>query len=184
MAGEQAIRRAARVLERGGIIAYPTEGVFGLGCMPDDAKAVKRILDIKERDAAMGLIIIVSDPLQLAGWVEPRVDKLSLPSSADKPVTWIVEATEEAPPWIRGEHSGLAVRHTRHPTAAALCDAVDAPLVSTSANVSGHPPARNKHVLRRQFGTLVDYVVPGDCGGAGNASEIRDHKTGKVLRPG
>lgn len=183
MTSSQIIRRAAGVLERGGVIAYPTEGVYGLGCLPGEGRAVSRILDIKERDPAMGLVLIVSDPLQLAGWVVARVDKLSLPSTPDKPVTWVVEATAEVPAWIRGRHDSIAVRHTRHPVAAALCDAVDSPLVSTSANVSGHPPASNRFVLRRQFGTLVDYIVPGDCGPAGGASEIRDHKTGKVLRP-
>ena len=184
MTGTQVIRNASRVLERGGVITYPTEGVYGLGCLSDKYDAVSRILDIKKRDPAMGLVMIVSEIQQLAGWADTAIGELSLPSTLDEPVTWIVPATADVPWWIRGKHSGIAVRHTAHPVAIALCDAVDSPIVSTSANVSGHPTARSALVLRRQFGALVDYVVPGDCGPAGTASEIRDHETGNVLRPG
>jgi len=87
------------------------------------------------------------------------------------------------PRWIRGDHAGLAVRTTAHPVANALCREVDSPLVSTSANVSGRPPATSIFVLRRVLGSLVDYVVPGDCGPARGPSEIRDLETGKTLRP-
>lgn len=179
----QCMRHAARVLRRGGVIAYPTEGVFGLGCLPDDHAAVSRILAIKQRDPAMGLILIVSRPEQLAGFVDMAADELHLESADDRPVTWIVPASDEVPPWIRGDHAGVAVRLTTHPVAKALCEAADSPLVSTSANVSGRPPVRSPFVLRRQFGALVDYVVPGRCGPAQGASEIRDLATGKVLRP-
>jgi len=183
MATSQSLRQATMILNTGGIIAYPTEGVFGLGCLADDLAAVSRILKIKSRDPAMGLVIIVSRPEQLAQWVDVPIESLSLESSDEHPITWIVPATDEAPQWIRGKHTGLAVRQTTHPIAKALCAAADAPLVSTSANISGHPPARNSFVLRRIFGPLVDYIVPGECGPAENPSEIRDIKTGKVLRP-
>jgi L-threonylcarbamoyladenylate synthase len=183
MATSQDLRHATRVLASGGVIAYPTEGVFGLGCLAHDFEAASRILKIKSRDPAMGLVVIVSDPSQLLDWVDLPVDQLSLVSSDEKPVTWILPATDEAPAWIRGEHSGIAVRQTTHPVARALCAEIDAALVSTSANVSGRPPARNRFVLRKEFGTLVDYIVPGDCGPATGPSEIRDIKTGRILRP-
>jgi len=178
----QIIRNAVRILESGGVIAYPTEGVFGLGCLPGDFAAVRRILDIKDRDPAMGLVLIVSEPAQLAEWIDMPLSEVTLASSDERPVTWIVPATPAVPPWIRGRHAGIAVRQTTHPVARALCATADSALVSTSANRSGHPPARNAFVLRRQFGTLVDYVVPGHCGPASGPSEIRDLKTGRVLR--
>jgi len=183
VAGSQNIRHAARVLEAGGVIAYPTEGIFGLGCLPDDIVAVARILEIKQRDPAMGLVLIVSTISQLGDWVDLPDTHRPLSSSDTRPVTWIVPATEAAPWWIRGDHPGLAVRMTTHPVARALCDEVDSALVSTSANVSGHPPARNAFVLRRQFGTLVDYIVPGSCGPASGPSEIRDLLTDEIVRP-
>lgn len=182
MSHSQSIRKATRILLDGGVIAYPTEGVFGLGAVPDDFEAVGRILTIKERDPGMGLVLIVSEPWQLAGWIDMNPDSVALESSDIHPVTWIVPATDEVPWWIRGEHDSIAVRQTTHPVAHALCVDADSALVSTSANISGRPPARNSYVLRRCFGSLVDYIVPGHCGPARGASEIRDLKTGKILR--
>mgnify|MGYP001813218746 FL=1 len=183
MANSQNVRYAARLISRGGVVAYPTEGVFGLGCLPDDGKAVARILDIKNRDVSMGLVMIVSDPSQLAGWTDLEPNELRLDSTDDRPVTWIVPAADQVPAWIKGKHDSIAVRQTTHPIARSLCALVDSPLVSTSANLSGRAPARNAFILRREFGALVDYIVPGDCGSAAGPSEIRDMKTGKILRP-
>jgi L-threonylcarbamoyladenylate synthase len=112
----------------------------------------------------------------------PKGKKLE--SRVDRPITWLVPATQSVPYWITGEHHSIAVRLTAHPVAAALCEAADSPLVSTSANIAGSPPARNTFVLRRRFGPLVDYVVPGRCGPATGPSEIRDLASGKVIRPG
>jgi L-threonylcarbamoyladenylate synthase len=182
MAFSEPINRAARILRSGGVVAYPTEGVYGLGCLPDDFVAVSRVLDMKERDPALGLVLIATDIEQLHGWIELPGKSPELTSSSDKPITWIVPATDDAPYWIRGEHSGLAVRMTTHPIAGALCDAADSALVSTSANVHGRPPTRSVFVLRRRFGALVDYIVPGACGPASGPSEIRELASGKVLR--
>lgn len=175
--------RAADVLLRGGVIVYPTEGVFGLGCLPDDPGAVQRVLQMKRRDANKGLILIAANIDQLDGWVSlPPGKSLPEPDPAH-PVTWIVPPGPFVDPLLRGQHAGIAVRLTTNPVARALCEAVDSPIVSTSANISGKPTARNRFVLRRQFAHRVDYVVPGDCGPASGPSEIRDLATGKVLRP-
>ena len=176
-------RHAADVLLGGGVIAYPTEGVFGLGCLPDDVAAAQRILDIKDRDASKGLILIAARPEQFDNWVDP--DHLQQVPQPDplQPVTWIVRPSGLLPDIIRGSNPGVAIRITTHPVAAAISDAVDMPIVSTSANVAGQPVARNSIVLRRQFGHLVDYVVPGECGPAAGPSEIRDLESGQVLRP-
>lgn len=176
------LRRATRVLGGGGVIAYPTEGVFGLGCLPDEFQAVRRVLAIKGRDPARGLVLIAADIAQLDGWVELPEGSSDLRSSGSRPVTWIVPAAAHVPYWIRGDNSGLAVRVTSHRVAGALCDAADSPLVSTSANLHGRPPARNRFVLRRRFGALVDYIVPGECGPASGPSEIRDLASDRILR--
>ncbi len=183
MAISQAVQKASRILNGGGVIAYPTEAVFGLGCLPDDCNAVGRILDIKQRDPAMGLILIGSGMEQFDQWVNLPENTADFPSDCDKPVTWIVPAANNVPYWIRGDHAGIAVRLTTHPIARELCQAAGSALVSTSANISGRPPARNSFVLRRQLGTLVDYVVPGECGRASGPSEIRDLESGKIVRP-
>lgn len=178
-----ALRRAARILADGGVVAYPTEGVFGLGCRPDDPDAVMRILDIKQRDVDQGLLLIAADIRQLDGWIALPADCPDLRSQVDRPVTWIVPATEAVPPWIRGRHAGVAIRLTAHPVARALCAESGLPLVSTSANVAGRAPTRRRLVLLKQFGGLVDCIAPGDCGPAAGPSEIRDLATGEVLRP-
>lgn len=177
------IERAGRIIRGGGVVAYPTEGVFGFGCLPDDAAAVLRILDIKNREPTAGLILLGAEAAQLVGWIGVPADDERLASSPDRPVTWIVPAHPEVPLWVRGAHENLAVRITRHPVAARLCRAARSPIVSTSANVSGRPPARNAFVLRRQFRGLVDCIVPGHCGPHHGPSEIRELETGRVLRP-
>ena len=177
-------RRAADVLLGGGVIAYPTEGVFGLGCLPDDLDAVERILHIKQRSASKGLILIASDVSQLRDWIDAsEFDRIPAPDPR-RPVTWIVEPSDTVPGIVTGDHAGLAVRITTNPVAAAICDTVDMPIVSTSANRAGRPVARNALILRRSFAHLVDYVVPGACGPATGPSEIRVLGSGKVLRRG
>jgi len=174
---------ATDVLLRGGVIAYPTEGVFGLGCLPDNESALRRILAIKRRDASKGLILIAADATQFDGWIDlPTGEFLPEPHPA-RPTTWIVPPGPHVTATLRGDHESLAVRITTNPTARMLCEAVSSPLVSTSANLSGKPTARNRYVLQRQFADVVDYVVPGDCGPASGPSEIRDFISGQVLRP-
>lgn len=177
------LRHAAEVLYSGGVIAYPTEGVYGLGCLPDDAIAVERVLRLKKRAANKGLILIAAEAAQLDGWIDlPAGRSLPEPDPAH-PITWIVSPGPFVHPLLCGENIGIAVRLTTHTIARSLCNAVDSPLVSTSANLSGGTTARNRYVLRRQFMRRVDYVVPGDCGPVDGPSEIREFLTGEVLRP-
>ena len=177
------LKRAAEVLYSGGVIAYPTEGVYGLGCLPDEDAAVERVLRLKHRAASKGLILIAAKAAQLEGWIDLPAD-LALPNpDPAHPITWIVPPGPFVYPSLRGENDGIAVRLTTNTIARALCNTVDSPLVSTSANLSDRPTARNRYVLRRQFMRRVDYIVPGDCGPVDGPSEIRDLLTGKVLRP-
>lgn len=177
------IARAADTLLRGGVIAYPTEGIYGLGCLPDNEDALRRLLRIKQRDPAKGLILIVSGAAQLEGWADlPDGEQIPAPNPAH-PVTWLVPAHCSVPTLVTGNHAGLAIRITTNRTAAAICDAIASPLVSTSANIAGQATARNRITLRRQFDGLVDYIVPGDCGPASGSSAIRDLITGRTTRP-
>ncbi|MDX1498940.1 MAG: L-threonylcarbamoyladenylate synthase, partial [Woeseiaceae bacterium] len=177
------LRQAADVLLGSGVVTCPTEGVYGLSCMPDDPLALIELLTIKRRDPAKGLILIAADAGQLEDWIGPGASALPEPDP-ERPVTWLVPALDRVSPLVRGDHEKLAVRLTTNPVARALCREVDSPLVSTSANIAGQPVARNRYVLRRQFHDRVDYLVPGDCGPARGASEIRDLETGTILRKG
>lgn len=177
------VRRAARVLKAGGVIAYPTDTVFGLGCDPHNPLAVLRLLGLKHRAAAKGLIVIAADFEQLVPFLHPRERDLcaTLTRPEPRPVTWLVDAPA-IPPWIRGDHPKAAVRIVKHRLAAALCRAFGGPIVSTSANVSGGTPARTALKVRLLFGRRLDYVLAGEAGPSGRPSEIRDARTGLVHR--
>lgn len=177
------LKHAAEVLYSGGVIAYPTEGVYGLGCLPDEEAAVERVLRLKQRAPGKGLILIAAAANQLDGWIElPAGRSLPEPDPA-YPITWIVPPGPFVHSLLRGDNDGIAVRLTTNAVARSLCNVVESPLVSTSANLTGRPTARNRYVLRRQFMQRVDYIVPGDCGPVDGPSEIREFLTGKVLRP-
>jgi len=176
------LRQAAQIIHNGGIVAYPTEGVFGLGCDPGCYEAVLRILELKERAVAAGLILIAADRGQLEGWIKPSADEERALSSADKFVTWVVTADPRCPDWITGGRPTCAVRITQHPVAAALCREADLSLVSTSANRHGQKAATTTLAVRRLFGRDVDFILPGTIGAATGPSEIRIARTGAVLR--
>lgn len=179
------LRLARRVLAAGGILAYPTEGVYGLGCDPLRPKAVARLLALKGRSWKQGLILVAAGPEQLRPWVDPgdpRPWERAL-ATWPGPVTWVLPAAAWVPPWIRGRHPTVAVRVTAHPLAAALCRAWGGPLVSTSANRHGRPPARTALQVRRSFPRDLDLILPGRTLGLGGPTEIRA-ADGRLLRRG
>lgn len=180
------LRQAVRTLRAGGVVAYPTEAVYGLGCDPFNERAAMRLLAIKGRAMDRGLILIAAHPGQLAALVLPQPERIMAPvlASWPGPSTWILPAHPRVPVWITGGRDGIAVRVTAHPLAARLCEGFGAPLVSTSANTSGRPAARTALQARRALGRRVDYVLNGATGGAARPSEIRDVRDGRVLRAG
>jgi L-threonylcarbamoyladenylate synthase len=178
------IDNAARILLAGGIVAYPTEGVYGLGCLPGNGAAVARILSIKGRSATAGLILISPDYELLDPWIDPtKEEEQRLRSREDYPITWIVTAAPSTPEWLTGGRQTLAVRISEHPVVAALCTGAHSALVSTSANRTGRPAATQIFGLRKQLGELVDCIVPGPLGKAAGPSEIRIAQDDRVIRP-
>lgn len=178
------LRLAARILRAGGVIAYPTEAVFGLGCVPSSCSAVARILSIKRRHPEKGLIIAAADIGQVRAWVDfSRVDVKPVLASWPGPVTWVLPAARGTPPWIMGPQGTLAIRVSAHPVVRGLCAAVG-PIISTSANPSGRPPARSPLRVRAYFRRELDFVVPGRPGPARGPTEVRNALTGAVLRSG
>lgn len=177
---------AARVLREGGVVAYPTEAVWGLGCDPLQEDAVQRLLAIKQRDVAKGLILIAAQRAQFDGLLDwdalPDERRAVVEASWPGPNTWIVPATSRVPPWITGAHAGVAVRVSAHPIVAALCDAFGGVLVSTSANRAGEPPAYDRGQLDPVLLAQLDAVCEGETGGLAAPTAIRDAATGAVLR--
>jgi L-threonylcarbamoyladenylate synthase len=179
-------RSAAQALRGGGIIAYPTEAVWGLGCDPRDEAATLRLLALKQREVAKGLILIAADEAQLAPYVDfaalDQAQRAAVRATWPGPNTWIVPASPDAPRWITGEHEGNAVRVTAHPGAAALCEAFGGAIVSTSANRAGRPAAAAFDALDPALVAGVDAVLEGETGGLERPSAIRDARSGAVLR--
>ena len=174
---------AVATLRDGGVIAYPTEGVWGLGCDPDDPAALQAVLTLKQRDPAKGLILIAGDIAQVAPWLEgiSEAQRETLLATWPGPNTWLVPDNGRAHPLLRGAHDRVALRVSDHPLVAALCAAYGGPIVSTSANPAGAEPARDLATVRRYFGASL-VAVDGALGGQARPSRIRDLVTGKTLR--
>lgn len=179
---------AAITIQAGGIVAYPTEAVWGLGCDPFNADAVQRLLEIKQRPASKGMIVIAATPEQALPylfWDElPAARRRQILASWPGPNTWLVPCRPEVPTWLRGEHDTLAVRVTGHAVAAALCRAVGGLVVSTSANRAGETPARRFEQLNATLRARLDGWIAGDTDGLCAPSTIRDARSGVVLRGG
>ena len=181
-----AIADAAALLHRGGVVAYPTEAVWGLGCDPADEAAMTRLLAIKQRPVGKG-VILVADALEpLQGWIDlealPASRRDAVLASWPGPNTWVVPAAAAAPRWITGDHDGIAVRISAHPGVAALCRAFGGPLVSTSANLAGEPPARSREQLDPRLLATIDGLVDGATGGLEQPTAIRIARDGSILR--
>ena len=178
------LRYAANRLRHGAIVAYPTESVFGLGCNPLDEKAVMRLLALKRRDPSKGVILIADSFEQLRPYTGPiPQERLDLVESHwPGPSTWLLPAAPWVPYWLTGRHSTLAMRVTAHPLAAALCREAGMPLVSTSANLSGRPPARSPLQVKIRCGNDVDLLLHGPTSGLAQPTPIRDAMTGERLR--
>lgn len=179
------LRLAARVITAGGVVAYPTEAVYGLGCDPWNRAAVERLLRMKRRDPTKGLILIAADPAQLIPFILPLplARMVEILASWPGPNTWLLPAHPRTPDWLSGRFDTLAVRVTAHPLAAALCRTGGRAIVSTSANVANRPPARTAFGVRLAFpADGPDLILTGACGGADRPSTIRDGRSGRLLR--
>lgn len=175
--------QAAAVIRAGGVIGYPTEAVFGLGCDPLNAQAVRRLLAIKQRPVSKGLILLAAELAQLEPYIVlSTTQRHSLQQHWPLATTYLVEASSHTPAWIRGDHSKVAIRVTQHPVARALARQLHGPLVSTSANRAGEAACRNQFQLQRQLGAELDFIVSGQCDLAARPSTIIDLDSGAVLR--
>ncbi len=173
-------------LQAGGLLAYPTEGVWGLGCDPHNPEALQRLIDLKGRDSAKGLILVAASLAQ----IQPLLQGLSAAQRArleqDWPgfVTYLLPLPQPSPypALLTGHHGRIAVRVSAHPVVQALCQQFG-PLVSTSANPSGLAAAMSAEAVWDYFGDQV-WIVPGALGGAERPSAIIDLASGEVIRAG
>lgn len=177
------IRLAARAVKNGGVIAYPTEAVYGLGCSPWDKQAVQKLLRLKRRPANKGLIVVAAhvDQLEPLASFDGIISMPVILATWPGPVTWVLPARKDTPVWLCGGHAGLAVRVSAHPQVRELCE-ICGPLVSTSANLANTRPALTSLDVRNYFGNDLDYILPGKLGLEHGPSEIRHATSGEILR--
>lgn len=180
----EAVKQAAQVVQQGGVIAYPTEAVYGLGCDPHNEEAVNRLLQIKQRDAAQGLILVGQSLDDFTALIQSLDNEIRdrLLASWPGPVTWLVPVSNLCPSWISGEHDTLAIRVTAHRQTRELCVEAGVALVSTSANRSGQPATRYEAEVRQVFGDEIDFILGGPTDGLDRPCQIRDVRSEEIIR--
>lgn len=183
MLQNKSIKNAILSLKAGGVIAYPTESVFGLGCDPFNEEAVLKLIQLKHRSPHKGFIVVGASWEQLEPLTEPVAPAIlaQVLASWPGPFTWIFPSKPNTLKLVRGAHASIALRVSAHPIVQTLCS-VFGPLISTSANREGHPPARNEKMVKLIFEKTVDYIVPGKVGNQLKPTQIRDAITGEILR--
>ena len=159
MKTEDDIKKAVEIMKQGGVILYPTDTVWGLGCDATNAQAVEKVYKIKHRDDSKALICLVDSDARMQKYVRnvPDVawDILEL---AEKPTTVILDNAVNLAPNLIAEDGSIAMRITREAFSKELCYRFQKPIVSTSANISGEPAAQNYCDISQELLSAVDYV--------------------------
>jgi len=180
------VDQAVTILKQGGVIAYPTEAVYGLGCDPADINAIKRILTLKHREKEKGLILVAANFEQLKPYLQPVTQEIEkkLLASWPGPVTWLMPAKETTSDYIKGQFTTLAVRVSNHPVVKSLCEKFGSAIISTSANIATQEAARTAKQVKEIFSDKLDMIVDGETDKNAKPSEIRDALTDKIIRSG
>ena len=178
------IEVAVKTLQQGGLIAYPTEAVYGLGCDPGNNQAIQHLLDIKQRDKQMGLILIAASFEHLQPYLLELSNDTRQRIFSEWPgaTTWLLPAKPDSPTLLRGKYTSIAVRITDHPLAKQLCEQWHGALISTSANISTQTAARNSDAVEQAFGQQVDFILDGEVGNLPQPTQIKDGQTGQIIR--
>ncbi|WP_049620806.1 L-threonylcarbamoyladenylate synthase [Frateuria defendens] len=177
---------AAALLRAGGVLACPTEAVYGLSCDPHNREAFEKVFALKGRPPGQGVLLIAAAFEQVARYIDraavPEAVMAEVAASWPGPHTWVFPRSDHVPGWVAGAHAGIALRVTAHAPAAALCRAFGGALVSTSANPHGAPPARSADEAAAYFGDALDGVLDAPLGGLARPTTIRDALTGAIIR--
>lgn len=181
MTREQDIKNAVEVLRKGGVILYPTDTVWGIGCDATNAEAVKRVYEIKQRDDSKALICLVDSDARLQRYVRQVPDVAwqlidSLQEGDAKPTTIILDGAVNLAPNLIADDGSIALRITNEPFSKELCYRFQKALVSTSANISGEPAAQNYCDIAQQLIDAVDYVC------WSRRQEHKPHQPSSIIR--
>lgn len=171
------IDQAVNNIQQGKVIAYPTEAVYGLGCNPFDEQAFNNLLTIKNRPIEKGVILIAANIEQIKHLVKLEDQSwtttiLNSWQQTHQAITWVIPITKLTPSWITGGRKTLAVRITHHKTIIELCNKLQSPLVSTSANLSQQVPAKTSKECLDIFPNIA--ILEGKTLGLTQPSQIWD----------
>ena len=184
MASHFAIRHAAHQIRHGGLILYPTETVYGLGCDPMNPDAIDALNRLKQRQAKKGLILLGHTLAVFKNYIkELPVSAQEELRQAKKPTSWIVKASDSLPDWLTNKQRTIAIRITQHPVVVELCQQLDQPIVSTSANLSGKNTIINALEAHKYFHDKVDAILIDTKPLSGQASTIKRLDTLLTVRP-
>ena len=177
MTREEDIRKAVEVLLKGGVILYPTDTVWGIGCDATNSEAVKRVYDIKQRDDSKALICLVDSDARLQRYIRKVPDVAwQLLDCCDKPTTVILDGAVNLAENLIAEDGSVGIRITQEPFSKELCFRFQKALVSTSANISGEPAAQNYPDIDPKIIEAVDYVC------WSRRQEHKPHKPSSIIK--
>lgn len=182
--GSEQIFSAVQIMQAGGLIAYPTESVYGLGCDPFNHDAVAKLLQLKGRSFDKGFILLAADWSQVDHLVQPIPPQAlaRVLATWPGPVTWVFPCSDEVPDWITGGRQTVAIRISDHPICNDLCIQSGGPLISTSANLDGQLPATDERTAKLMFPKGIDYIVEGETGERSTPTPIIDAISGETYR--
>jgi L-threonylcarbamoyladenylate synthase len=177
---------AEEAYDQGGIIAYPTEAVFGLGCDPDNSAAIEKLLRIKKRSPDKGLILLAANYSQLLPYIDdsqiPQDKRFIVLSRWPDGITQLMPKNNNLSQLLTGRFPTIAVRLTSQPDVVALCNKLNKPIVSTSANLSGQQPAKTWQEVEQTLSEQIDFIIKGNTLGYTQPSKIIDALTGETIR--
>lgn len=157
---EEDIRKACQVMSEGGVILYPTDTVWGIGCDATNEEAVRRVYEIKKRSDSKAMLVLVDTPVKVDFYVQEVPDVAwDLIEMSDKPLTVIYSGARNLASNLLAEDGSVGIRVTAEEFSRRLCQRFRKAIVSTSANVSGQPGAANFSEISDEIKSAVDYVV-------------------------
>lgn len=159
MPSDFSIRLAAQQIKYGGIIAYPTDTIYGLGCDPYNIEAVENLNLIKQRPLNKQFILLAGQFNQIAPLIIVNSEQKKLVEDTTESISWIADASSTAPSWLIGKTNTLTVRISQNEIVKKLCNALGHAIISTSANLSGKLPATNSLTIRKYFGARLNHSL-------------------------
>jgi len=178
------LRLCRKILQAGGIISYKTDTLYGLSCDPYNFSAVEKLTTMKHRPVDKAFILVAGSFEQILPLVSPSViQHKQTVIHTQTPTSWILPADNHAPFWLMSENRTIAIRISHDPITIKLCQMLDSPIISTSANIHRRQPANNLLRLKQIFGTSLELIIQSSHQATGTPSTLRRLCDNSVIRP-